>query len=216
MAYDFTAASSQALTVGSAPVSARPLTMACWFLPTNYNSRECLVFLGNNSNSPAGALWQLSLRSSTDSPANVLVAGEFSGSAYQQAAAGTPTNDVWSHGAAVFISDTERICYLNASATTNTTSNGTANANRLCIGAVGRDSRAEFANSKIAEVGIWNAALTAAEIASLAKGMTCDKVRPQNLVFYAPLVRDLNDQKGGLTITNNGGATVAAHPRVYA
>jgi hypothetical protein len=68
----------------------------------------------------------------------------------------------------------------------------------------------------IAEVGIWNAALTITEIASLAKGMTCDKVRPQSLVFYAPLVRDLNDQKGGLTITNNNGATVANHPRVYA
>ncbi len=71
-------------------------------------------------------------------------------------------------------------------------------------------------DGRIAEVGIWNAALTAEEIASLAKGMTCDKVRPQNLVFYAPLVRDLVDQKGGLTITNNNGATVADHPRVYA
>jgi len=69
---------------------------------------------------------------------------------------------------------------------------------------------------QIAEVGIWNAALTAAEIASLAKGMTCDKVRPQSLVFYAPLVRDLIDQKGGLTITNNNAATVADQPRVYA
>ena len=69
---------------------------------------------------------------------------------------------------------------------------------------------------RIADAAIWNAALTAAEIASLAKGMTCDKIRPQNLVFYAPLVRDLNDQKGGLTITNNNAATVAAHTRVYA
>ena len=70
-------------------------------------------------------------------------------------------------------------------------------------------------NGLIAEVGIWNAALTAEEVASLAKGMTCYKVRPQSLVFYAPLVRDLTDQKGGLTITNNGGATVANHPRIY-
>jgi hypothetical protein len=46
--------------------------------------------------------------------------------------------------------------------------------------------------------------------------MTCDKVRPQSLVFYAPLVRDLIDYKGGLTITNNNTATVANHPRVYA
>ena len=69
---------------------------------------------------------------------------------------------------------------------------------------------------RIADAAIWNAALTASEIASLAKGMTCDKVRPQSLVFYAPLVRDLQDVRGGLTITNNNTATVANHPRVYA
>lgn len=67
----------------------------------------------------------------------------------------------------------------------------------------------------MAEVGIWNVALTQPEIASLAKGITCDKIRPQNLVFYAPLVRDLIDAKGGRAITNNNGATVAPHPRIY-
>jgi hypothetical protein len=73
-----------------------------------------------------------------------------------------------------------------------------------------------FLSGGIAEVGIWTAALNADEIKSLAAGMTCDKVRPQSLVFYAPLVRDLVDAKGGLTITNNNTATVANHPRVYA
>ena len=71
-------------------------------------------------------------------------------------------------------------------------------------------------DGELADIGIWNAALTAAEIASLAKGMTYDKIRPQSLVFYAPLVRDLIDQKGGLAITNNNAATVDAHTRVYA
>jgi hypothetical protein len=56
----------------------------------------------------------------------------------------------------------------------------------------------ELQDGRTAEVGIWNAALTAAEIASLAKGMTPDKIRPQSLVFYAPLVRDLIDVRGGL------------------
>lgn len=84
------------------------------------------------------------------------------------------------------------------------------------IGARSATTIGGFFNGNIAEIGIWNAALTAAEVASLAKGMTCDKVRPQNLVFYAPLVRGLIDAKGGRTITNNNGATVANHPRVYA
>ena len=87
---------------------------------------------------------------------------------------------------------------------------------RLGVGALVRGNVSGFYNGQAAEVGIWNVALTAAEIASLAKGMTCDKVRPQSLVFYAPLVRDLIDYKGGLTITNNNTATVANHPRVYA
>ena len=88
---------------------------------------------------------------------------------------------------------------------------GTAN---LTIGAASTGVGGFFTGD-MAEVGIWNAALTAAEIASLAKGMTPDKIRPQNLVFYAPLVRNLIDQKGGLTITNNNGATVSNHPRIY-
>jgi hypothetical protein len=65
-------------------------------------------------------------------------------------------------------------------------------------------------------LAIYSVVLTAAEVASLADGMTCDKVRPQSLVFYAPLVRNLQDVRGGLTITNNNTATVANHPRVYA
>ena len=73
-----------------------------------------------------------------------------------------------------------------------------------------------FFDGLIAEVGIWNAALTAAEVASLAKGMTCDKVRPNALVAYFPLIRDLTEIRGGLAVTNNNSATVANHPRVYA
>ena len=62
---------------------------------------------------------------------------------------------------------------------------------------------------------MWNAALTDAEIASLAKGYKPTRIRPQSLVFYAPLIRDLQDTRGSLAITNNNSATVANHPRVY-
>ncbi len=87
--------------------------------------------------------------------------------------------------------------------------------NEIRIGADWNTTLGNFFGGDIAEVGVWNVALNQQECASLAKGMTCDKVRPQSLVFYAPLVRDLIDTKGGLTITNNNGATVANHPRIY-
>lgn len=73
-----------------------------------------------------------------------------------------------------------------------------------------------FMDGLVSEVGIWKgAALTDAEIASLAAGFTPDQIRPQSLQFYAPLVNNLNDVCGGRAITNNNGATVATHPRVY-
>jgi len=61
---------------------------------------------------------------------------------------------------------------------------------------------------------MWQATLTAEEVASLSKGMTCDKIRPQSLVFYAPLVREIQDLARGMTLTNTN-STVANHPRVY-
>jgi hypothetical protein len=66
----------------------------------------------------------------------------------------------------------------------------------------------------MAEVAIYNTTLSADEVAALADGMTPDKVSPQGLVLYAPLVRDLIDLKGN-TLTNNS-TTVVDHPRVYA
>jgi hypothetical protein len=128
-----------------------------------------------------------------------------------------PSLNTWGHTAAVFANTDSRTAYSNGTAgPINTATHVISAPNFLTIGARYEGSYGLFFAGPIAEVGIWSAALTAAEIASLAKGMTCDKVRPQSLVFYSPLVRDLIDQKGGLTITNNNGATAANHPIVYA
>ncbi len=129
-----------------------------------------------------------------------------------------PSSNAWYHGASVFSANNSRTSYVNAvSGGANTTTVNVTDIDTLSIGSGYSNSTSNNPiNGRMCEVGIWSAALTAEEIASLAKGMTCDKVRPQNLVFYAPLVRDLIDAKGGLTITNNNTATVATHPRVYA
>jgi hypothetical protein len=123
----------------------------------------------------------------------------------------------WHHAAAVFTSNVSRTAYINGGNSGTNTSSLTLNTpTSVVIGARYNTTLGFYFGGDIAEVGVWNVALTAEEIASLADGMTCDKVRPQSLVFYAPLVRDLQDVRGGLTITNNNTATVANHPRVYA
>jgi hypothetical protein len=129
------------------------------------------------------------------------------------------SSGVWTHACGVVSSNTSRTSYINGgSSGTDSTNIPVAPTIQASIGNQrfsSFPSGASFATGLIAEVGIWNAALTADEIASLAKGMTCDKIRPQNLVFYSPLVRDLIDARGGRAITNNNGATVANHPRIY-
>jgi hypothetical protein len=131
------------------------------------------------------------------------------------ATAGYSAN-TWHHACGVVSSATSRTIYLDgANSATGTASITPSNLNVISIGRR-PDGSFGLMNGLIAEVGIWNVALTAAEIASLAKGMTCDKVRPSALVFYAPLIRSLQDLSRAAAITNNNTATVADHPRVYA
>jgi hypothetical protein len=211
MAYNFAGSSTQYLEVGSAPASSVPLTMACRFFASSPSTLASLMAL-NRPDNPSR--FQLILNASN------VVAGvvDASGTGGADSTAGTVASNTWSHAAGVFTSNTSRTAYLDGAAGgANTANIVPSGLNRLYVGTLrGSVGLAIFFTGLIAEAGIWNAALTAAEIASLAKGMTPDKIRPQSLVFYAPLVRDLIDVRGGLTITNNNSATVADHPRVYA
>jgi len=72
----------------------------------------------------------------------------------------------------------------------------------------------------IAEVGIWNVALTGAEILQLSLGYSPLFVRPESLVAYYPLIRgdasgDEPDYVGGLKMVEQGTVAVATHPRVF-
>jgi hypothetical protein len=213
MAYGFTAASSQYLSTTATPVTSPPLTIAAWFFPTS-NVAGTICSIGVTS----GTNRQQIFYDPTGIGRARFAANSLDNSGQSESSIdNTITLNAWQHGAGVFTSSTERLAYHNGSAgLVNTVSRIPSGLNTITIGGRWNTTLGSLQTGRTAEVGIWNAALTAAEIASLAKGMTCDKVRPESLVFYAPLVRDLIDAKGGLTITNNNAATVANHPRVYA
>ena len=209
MAYDFVAASSQYLVTSSTPVTSTPLTMACWAVKDIGGATRTLISLGNS----ASATIRFNLASS-DAALVVAVATDPSIGGTSQT--GTPATGTSFHAAGVFSSSVFRLAYANGVAGTANTNNVTPTGiDRIGIGARVRSGIDLYHDGLIAEVGIWDVALTAAEIASLAAGVTCDKVRPQSLKFYAPLIRDLQDVRDGLTITNTNSATVADHPRVY-
>jgi hypothetical protein len=66
----------------------------------------------------------------------------------------------------------------------------------------------------LAEAAIYNATLSASDAAALATGASPRLVRPDGLVMYAPLVRDVMDIRGTATLTDNA-TTQTDHPRVY-
>jgi hypothetical protein len=211
MAYDFNIASTQYLITSSTPVANVPLTVACWVLKeTGGLNGRTVMSLANSASSQT----RITLISD-DNGMVVLAAQGESGGAFTSSV-GVSVLGTWVHAAGVLASTTSRTAYADGVAgTTNTDSVTLTGINRIGIGARVRKEIDLYHDGLIAEVGIWNVALTAAEIAALAKGVTCDKVRPQSLKFYAPLIRNLQDVRGGVTITNNNGATVANHPRVY-
>jgi hypothetical protein len=218
MAYSFTAASSQYLSTASTPVSSLPCTLACWFRITSTSNNTVLVTLDSGASSRI----QISNNGST-SPKRAVQAVTFNSSnSFGRIGINESSYSAneWYHAAGVFETDSIMNAYFNASVGTIAEplpAVSVSGINKILVGArTSAGTLGQFHDGQLAEVGVWNVALTAAEVASLAKGMTCDKVRPQSLVFYAPLVRNLQDVRGGLTITNNNTATVANHPRVYA
>ena len=215
MAYEFNG-SNQSLEMTSAVVTAAPLTMACWFYPNNNTANMTLVGI-NEKNDAAERFALFALGAVAGDPIRADTAsdgGTIAGNAETSTGFSAST---WQHAAGVWASTTSRTAYLNGGgAVTNTNAVTPTYLGVTTIGArYATNVLGTFMNGRIAEVGIWSAALNADEILSLSKGVTCDKVRPQSLVFYAPLVRNLQDVRGGLTITNNNTATVAVHPRVY-
>jgi hypothetical protein len=207
MAYDFNG-TNQYVEVATA-VANRPCTLAAWAYLDNVTGARDIVSVSSKT---ALAVLRLNVNGTQFRIAD-------QGNVNAVANGGTVSANVWNHYAGVFASGSSRTPYTNGVAgSENTTSVASITPTFTNIGAfyAGTSTPIQFFDGRMAEIGIWNAVLTAAEIASLAKGMTPDKICPQSLVFYAPLVRNLVDAKGGLTITNNNSATVANHPRVYA
>jgi len=203
---------TQYLTGNAASVTATPLTIACWFYSSSTTTPQRLVGVINPT---TWARWDINLRGQAGATVG---ASAFTGSTINSAATTTSyTANTWSHACGVFTSDSSRTAYLNAAGTGSTAVNASVTGvSAIRVGVV-QDSNglSQYLAGRIAEVGIWSAELTVAEINSLARGVSCDKVRPQSLRFYAPLTRELIDVRSGIALTNINSATTGDHLRMY-
>jgi hypothetical protein len=186
--------------------------MACWVNPDNTTANHSSLAV---SASTGLERWILQLAGGISGDPIRAFTQSGGTSATGESASGFTAN-TWQHAAARFSANNNRRAYRNGvGGTANTTSITPTGVNRTNIGCnYGSGSRAGFHDGEIAEVGIWNVALDDAEIAALASGVRCSLVRPQSLVFYAPIVREAIDLKGeSLSVS---GATVSVHPKRFA
>lgn len=186
-----------------------PLTVSFWARPTNApGAWQDMLSIGD----PGGDQYALSLAFDNSGKLNAYsyTAGGF----FQSISSTIYTRNVWHHCVGVWASTSSRTSYLNGIASATATGTGTITFVRLAIASWVTLS-ADRLIGDMADIGIWNTALSAQEISSLSRGVSCSKIRPQNLRFYAPLIRSIQDIKNGFIISSNGGPTITTHPRIY-
>lgn len=189
--------------------SATALTMACWANLDDITHAHVMMCV---SDSGLTNFYQLAGRGDQ--------AGDFVRfSAPASAFAATSlayTAGTYQHFCGVNSSSTVRAAFLNgANKGTNGSTYTAASLDRFNVGSNPGGTSPVF--GVVAEAAIWNIALSDAEVADLAQGLSPLMVKPASLVYYLPMwgVGDLIDRMGGLTVAVNGNPTTGDHCRIY-
>lgn len=207
MAFDVTDRYFQA---NASPIKSTPYTLA-GLLNSNGDSKLAFVynFLGSGF---AQLVLRTGVAETPKRSANHVCVNISSSISRSFVDSSFPIN-VYALRAAIASSDNARVAFLDTTKSNTDTENiSISSFNSMSLGGM---SGASTESAQIAECAIWSAALTDDEIDSLSKGFKPPRIRPQSLVFYAPLVRAAIDVRRGLALTPVNSPTVAAHPRVY-
>lgn len=214
MARSFVRASSQRLTYPSPIVTAVPFSVAAWVNPTTGVSNY--IF----SVSDAGPNNFFDLLLHAGSPNQRVLAQCYDGVAGGTAATTVAaTLGAWNHAAGVFTNNSSRSAFLNGANKVTETTTVTPNVAGLTTYIGHNAYDANYLNGLLAEVGVWDVALSDDEVAALAKGFCPLLIRPQSLIAYWPLFGNQSPEpdrwKNRYDLTLTGSPAKADHPRIY-
>ena len=145
-------------------------------------------------------------------------------SRYKIPAASIVTQNAWTSLAMTWVSTGATLVYSNGSNATSGGSYVAGSANCSSFDISGNTNTlgnnpgdgSHYAGGSLAEYAIWNVVLSAAELSSLAAGVSPEFIRPASLTVYIPILgqsTEPNYRSGSAgTVT---GTTSSAHPRVY-
>jgi len=213
MARLFAKASTQYLEA-SYSLSVAPVTFACWYRPASESGTAAHVLMACSDPAAQTLAFRMSMIESSVYATTYQV-----GASAHSITAGTLADNTWGHCGAVFASATSRTAYLNGTAATTNTTNINANTlTRFNIGIFSRNnSRFEPADGRIADAAMWTVALSANEMAALAKGASPLRIRRESLAGYWPLYGFQSPEQnlaGALSLTVTNSPTQAEHAPV--
>lgn len=186
--------------------------MSIWFRASNTTSTKALLTLTNTAGTDYFTLYASG--AITGDPVSAFI-GAQGGQYFNINTTSGYSANTWTHACYVGSSSTSHKVFINGgSSSTSSTLSSPTGLNNLGIAAFLTFST-EYFDGDLAEAAIWSAALSDSEVLSLASGMSATLIRPQNLKFYAPLIRNINDLRNGVSLTNSNSATVANHVKVY-
>lgn len=211
MARSFSSASTQWIKGSSAPVTAVPLSIAAWFNPDASDSTGSICDIAYDGGT--GDAFEIGC--SVGSPGYVYALTRATNSV-SATSTSTFTASAWNHVLGTFNSDTNnRAVYLNGgSKGTNSSIRVPASLNAIGHGARARLTTDYYIDAILAEIAIWNVELTDDDAVLLAKGISPILLKPANLVYYLPLIRDPKDLIGATAYTVYNSPAFAVHPKV--
>lgn len=209
--------SSTGLYLSSFTTNASPVTMALWVKLTTTGGSGGLVAMQISGN-------QLVCHYLAYSRGlNVWYCTSRNGGSENNALSTTAATTNWTHVAAVYASSTSRKIFVNGVEEGSNTTSVAPALNRMSLafrtdGAVPSLSGGAYFDGLLAHAAIWAAALSAAQIASLASGASPLLVAPETLSFYAPLggVVSAEPNLRGPALSVYGSPTAgSSDPRIY-
>jgi len=203
---------TQYLKRTSTPITDVPVTISCWFQSDSVTASQALASLEDGVNEfyllqAAGAI--------AGDPVRAM---SYSGTWRVAATTTGYSAGTWTHALGIFAADNDRRAFISGgSKGTESTAEDVAAASYIMVGAYKASVPTGFFDGKLAELAMWNIALSDANAASLAAGVLPTAIEAANLIGYWPLFDDANDDKGTANLTEIGSPSydTADHPESY-
>jgi hypothetical protein len=219
MAYEFFNSSGLNQTdyiQGTASLFTYPFTINFWFYPTWTTGGTLQMFVLHNTTDSQRHIIQINTSTTR------LAYNAFTTANAVAATTDGYTPNAWNMATAVGTSSTSRTIYVNGGgAGSNNIARAITTPTKWLVAANYNTSNSPpespIYDGRICEIGIWNVALGAADIASLYKGTKSPSIKPQNLKVYVPLIRDIKDEREATTAISStiSDTTIVEHVRRY-